>query len=85
MEIITIGKAIVETGSTAVLIGLLVVLAVPALRKKIFNSETIHEKLDIIQSNDLGHIDNKLDRLMEAEKEGNLISKEILFVLKNRK
>lgn len=90
MEILAIGKAITDTGSTVALIGVLAVLAIPPLRKKIFgglngSAENIQSTLKTIEENHLHTLEDKLDRLMEAEKEGNLISKEILFVLKNKK
>ena len=100
MEIFALSKTIVETGSTGMLIAVMTAMAIPALRKKIFgglngDAVDIKDKLDVIQENHLHHIDGKLDkisetidekfsRLMDAEKEGNLVSKEILLVLKNK-
>lgn len=100
MEIFALSKIIVETGSTGMLIALLVAIAIPSLRKKIFgglngDAVDIKDKLNAIQENHLQHIDGKLDKisekidekfgtLLDAEKEGNLVSKEILLVLKNK-
>ena len=89
MELLTLSKTIVETGSTGMLIAVMTAMAIPALRKKIFgglngDAVDIKDKLDVIQENHLHHIDAKLDKLMEAEYEGNNVSKEILIVLKNK-
>ena len=89
MEILDISKTIVETGSTAVLLAVMTILAVPPLRKKVFgglngDASGIKDKLQIIEENHLHTLEGKLDKLMEAENEGNLISKEILLVLKNK-
>ena len=47
-EILSIGKAVVDTGSFAALIGLLVVLAVPKLRKKILGENGYQDRISVL-------------------------------------
>lgn len=70
------------------LVGVLIILAVPQLRAKIFgngNGEIteLKNQISTLQTNHLRHLEEKIDKLTEKEDEGNLISKEILLILKD--
>ena len=49
-ELISIGKAVIDGGSFAALVGFLVVLSVPKLKKRIFGSETDNLRLEELES-----------------------------------
>ena len=47
--------------------------------------EALKSQVTLLQENHIHNLEEKLDKLMEKENEGNLISKEILMVLKEKK
>lgn len=89
-DIIKIGQIILQAGSSAALIGLLVTLAVPSLKKKIFgNGENAHKLADdvaeLLATNHFSHIiDNSnesillLKQILEETKEHNRSESPIL-------
>lgn len=88
-EILTIGKTIVETGSTAALIGVLVILAFPKLKAKIFNGNGYDKKVDDIgktlldlETNHLHTIEEKIDKLHEKFDVLIEVNREMLFHIK---
>lgn len=61
-------------------VGLLIILAIPALRKKVFNGngeyKDLEDKISSLQDNHLHDLSNKIDELMKEERQGNDIVKE---------
>jgi len=87
MELLNIGKTIIEGGALAMLLGLLTTLAVPKLRKRVWGNGngSIQKQLDTIQDNHLHEIGKKLDELTNVVREGNDIGKKSLWILEERK
>ena len=70
-DIITIGRGILEAGSSAALIGLLVVLAVPNLKKKIFGNGNGHgsEELKTMMRELQHHYNDETTEILKDIKE----------------
>ena len=96
-DILTIGKTVLEGGSTAAFIGLLVVLAVPKLRAKIFgkNGENGHEqtqrldeiedKLSLLATNHMEHLQKGIDKMIEMQEAENVVLGKITYLLEDIK
>ena len=83
METTEIVKMIQDGG----FICLLIILAVPKLRKKVFNgdgSKEIREQLTLMETNHLHSLDTKLDRLIEEEIKGNEEVRTLIRVMQNK-
>lgn len=71
-EVITIGKAVLSGGSQAATVGLLTVLAVPKLRKKVFGNgddqrfDAIDGAIDKLGSNHMDHLEQAVNKNTEA-------------------
>ena len=63
------------------LLGLLIVLAIPKLRRFIFNGNGNEKALKEIKDNHLHGIEKKLDKLIETTQKGNATSDKVLFIL----
>ena len=66
-DLITIGKTIVETGSTVVLLGLLTSLAVPKMKKKIWGNGDIKKEIKNLEENHLHGLEEKIDHNHEIQ------------------
>ena len=72
-------------------VGLLIVLAIPKLRKLIFNGENgnkeigqLKDQLNALENNHLHEITAKLDRLIEEEIKGNEEVRTLIRMMKKR-
>ena len=89
-EIITIGKALLSGGSQAATVGLLTVLAVPKLRKKIFGSEdsgrldAIEGAINALGGNHIEHVQKAVDELKRSYDDGQNKEIEILSRIDTR-
>ena len=93
-EILQIGGAITNAGGSAAFMGLLVVLAFPKLKRRVFGNgnNDIKKEIDNLKENHLHDVDNKLDKLIDRTdrncdfiKLNNELLRELLFILKNKK
>ena len=76
-EILTIVDLLQSGG----LFALLAILAIPKLRKMVFNGNGNEKALKEIRENDLEHIAAKLDKLIETTQKGNAATDKVLFIL----
>lgn len=61
-ELFTIGDAVTRVGSTAFLVGVLVVLSVPSLKKKVFGNG-VSKEFETLKNNHLHEISETLKRI----------------------
>lgn len=85
-EIANIGNAVIETGSTGLLMGLLVVLAVPQLRKKVFNGNgNFKKEITEIKENHLHGVDAKLDKIISLLEKQHDVCQRNNFIIESLK
>ena len=69
-DLITIGKTIVETGSTLTLLGVFASLAIPKLRKKIWGmngNSDVKREIKNLEENHLHGLEEKIDHNHEIQ------------------
>lgn len=80
-DFLVFGKSILEAGSTAAFIGLLVVLAIPKLRNKIFgNGGEVEQKLNVLETNHLHTINETLERIERKMEKLEEINEGIIYI-----
>jgi len=77
---------LIEIIQNAGFIGLLIVLAIPKLRRSIFgtNGNGSSKELKDIKENHLHDIANKLDTLIETQRKGNEDVRKVLFIIERK-
>jgi len=73
--------AIIEIVQNIGFVGLLVVLAIPKLRRLVFNGNGNSKELKEIRENHLEHIATKLDKIIDIQTENAKGIDKVLFIL----
>jgi hypothetical protein len=88
-EILTIGKAVLEGGSSVALMGLLVTLAVPSLRKKLWGGngelKELQGQIENIKENHLHEVKDILNKQVAQHEEQTLLLNKMLYILEDLK
>ena len=85
-EIISIGKTLIEAGSYAPLVGLLVVLAVPKLRNKVFGNgadsriKELEDFKELAESNHFHDLNDLKEDMKEIKHTINEIDKRVVII-----